>query len=182
MRKRSPSPAMVVACLALFVALGGTGYAASAIHTDGGTATIAKKHKKPHRGPRGPRGFPGPGGPGGPGGPAGAPGPAGTAKAYAEVTSRGRVLAGHAFRITDVNILNPAEGIYCFDVSAVGISALNTVPIATADYGDLATLPGDSVQVVANTTFNECPSQQVAVHTYDSSGVLKPVGFTIAFM
>lgn len=43
MRRRSPSPSMVIACLALFIALGGTGYAASGALNDGsGTAVVAK--------------------------------------------------------------------------------------------------------------------------------------------
>lgn len=43
---RVPSPAMAVACLSLFVALGGTGYAASQFSQRSAGATIAKKHKK----------------------------------------------------------------------------------------------------------------------------------------
>jgi hypothetical protein len=58
---------MVVAATALFLALGGTGYAATTI-----TGTSASSHTL--RGPRGPRGFRGPAGPQGPQGPAGADG------------------------------------------------------------------------------------------------------------
>lgn len=72
MRKRSmPSPAMVVAFIALFVALGGTGYAATQLVSKEATAS---KKAKAKRGPRGPRGKRGPAGPAGPIGPAGAPG------------------------------------------------------------------------------------------------------------
>jgi len=175
---------LVIACLALFVALGGTGYAATAMHGSEGTstATVAKKkhNRRGPRGLRGPRGF---AGPGGPQGPQGAPGAPGSAKAFAEVTSRGRVLAGHAFRIGDANIQNPVEGTFCFDIAALGIAPASTVPLATPDYGDIATLPGDSVQVIANTTFNDlCPSGQVAVRTYGSDGSPKSIGFTVAFM
>lgn len=42
---RKPSPAMVIAMIALFVALGGTGYAASQATNSAGAAA-AKKHKK----------------------------------------------------------------------------------------------------------------------------------------
>jgi hypothetical protein len=83
MSKRSlPSPAMVVACMALFVGLGGTGYAATQLHAGGhhqAALSSAKKHKR-HRGPTGAVGPQGPQGvPGAPGavGPAGAGGPAG---------------------------------------------------------------------------------------------------------
>lgn len=56
MLKRSlPSPAMVVACLALFVAMGGTGYAASQLAEGQGQATASKKAKA-KQGPRGPKG------------------------------------------------------------------------------------------------------------------------------
>ena len=59
-----PSRAMAVAATALFLTLGGSGYAASVIHS-----TSAPHHRL--RGPRGPRGFAGPAGPRGPAGPAG---------------------------------------------------------------------------------------------------------------
>jgi hypothetical protein len=65
-KPKLPSPAMVVACIALFAALGGSGYAAgNLVHK--ATASSAK----PKRGPRGKRG------PAGPAGPQGVPGPKG---------------------------------------------------------------------------------------------------------
>jgi hypothetical protein len=79
MSKRSmPSPAMVVACVALFVAMGGTGYAATQLSPEGGDAVASKKGKAKGKGKgkglRGPRGLQGPAGPPGPVGPAGAAG------------------------------------------------------------------------------------------------------------
>ena len=51
-----PSRAMAVAATALFLTLGGSGYAASVIHS-----TSAPHHRlRGPRGPRGPRGFAGP--------------------------------------------------------------------------------------------------------------------------
>jgi hypothetical protein len=78
-------PSMAVACTALFVALGGTGYAAS-VATPGHAAAAKPKTKvlRGPRGPRGPAGAVGPAGnagPAGPAGPAGAPGAAGAAGA-----------------------------------------------------------------------------------------------------
>lgn len=70
MSKRRPSPGAVIALIALFVALGGTGYAASS-----GRSRAAKHHRPTVFGPRGPRGWPGPRGPQGP---PGAQGPAGS--------------------------------------------------------------------------------------------------------
>jgi hypothetical protein len=76
-----PSPALVVACLALFLAASGGPWAASG-HLDGAGASRAKHHKhKRKRGPRGPQGPQGPRGPQGPQGPQGALGPAGAAGA-----------------------------------------------------------------------------------------------------
>jgi len=70
---RRPSPAMMIALVALFVALGGTGYAASSL-TGSSDASQAKKKKSKVKlipGPRGLQGVPGLAGP------AGAPGPQG---------------------------------------------------------------------------------------------------------
>jgi len=75
MFKRLPTPAMVVACVALFVAMGGTGYAATQLTTGQSEATASKKGKS--KGKRGPRGPQGPAGPTGPQGPAGPTGPTG---------------------------------------------------------------------------------------------------------
>jgi hypothetical protein len=75
---KRPSPGTVLAVVALFVALGGTGYAATA------GSSRARKHHRPtavgHRGPhglRGPQGIPGPQGPVGLQGPRGPRGPDG---------------------------------------------------------------------------------------------------------
>lgn len=69
-KPKLPSPAMVVACVALFAALGGSAYAAGGlVHEATGSATKAKP--KPKRGPRGKQG------PAGPAGPQGVPGPKG---------------------------------------------------------------------------------------------------------
>jgi collagen triple helix repeat protein len=91
--RRWPSPATALSLVALLVALGGTGYAASE-----GSSNVAKDHpltlRRGHRGPRGlpgatgpqgargPKGLPGLAGPAGVQGPQGAPG---DARAYAYV-------------------------------------------------------------------------------------------------
>lgn len=199
MRGRGPSPAMVIACLALFVALGGTGYAASGGLATGGNngASVARAHRRVlrgPRGPRGPRGFRGATGPQGPAGPQGATGPqgpqgptgpqgpAGAARAYAEVSSAGAVVGGHALNISNANVTNPATGMYCFDLSAIGISTSNAVPVASLDWSDPVTSATDIVQVVANGAFNSCPSGQVGVRAFDNTGAAKNLGFVIAFM
>jgi hypothetical protein len=81
-RKFRPSPAMVVACLALLIALGGTSYAAIRLPRNSVTTVQVKDHSllardfKAGQLPRGAQGPPGPAGAAGPQGPAG---PAGTA-------------------------------------------------------------------------------------------------------
>ena len=95
-RRSLPSPALVIACLALFVALGGTGYAATHLAATHPAANLAASGRQatPHAAPRGPQGLRGPqgatGAPGAKGdagaagaaggaGPPGPPGPAGPA-------------------------------------------------------------------------------------------------------
>jgi hypothetical protein len=82
MSKRSPSPAMVVACLALFLAMGGTGYAATQLPfiKGGRVSTKVKRGPRGKLGPAGPagaRGHEGQLGPAGPGGEPGLQGPRG---------------------------------------------------------------------------------------------------------
>jgi hypothetical protein len=85
-RIRRPSPAMIIACLALLVALGGTSVAAVKVlvpRNSVGTFQVidhslrAVDFRTPPKGPVGPRGLAGPAGPAGPTGPAGPAGPAG---------------------------------------------------------------------------------------------------------
>jgi len=83
-RRLRPSPAMVVACLALLVGLGGTGYAATQLAPRNSVGTLQVINRslravdfKQGQIPRGPRGFAGPAGPVGAQGPAGPAGPAG---------------------------------------------------------------------------------------------------------
>src|SRR5262245_43612890 len=84
-RIRRPSPALVVASLALLVALGGTSVAAVkalAPANSVGSAQVINKSLLPidfKTPPKGPRGLPGKAGPAGPAGPAGAAGAAGPA-------------------------------------------------------------------------------------------------------
>ena len=101
-----PSPALIVACVALLVALGGTSVAAVKVlapRNSVGSAQVINKSllpidfKTPPKGPRGLAGPPGPAGPAGPAGAAGAAGPAGPAGAaatalWASVDSNGTLI------------------------------------------------------------------------------------------
>ncbi|MBS1892669.1 MAG: collagen-like protein [Actinobacteria bacterium] len=67
-----PSPAMIVACVALFAAMGGTGYAAGQFaHRATASASKAKRGPRGKRGPAGPAGIQGAIGPRGATGPKG---------------------------------------------------------------------------------------------------------------
>jgi hypothetical protein len=77
-RFRPPSPGLVIACVALLLALGGTGYAAVQALPRNSVTSIQVKDRsllakdfKPGQIPRGPAGPAGPAGPQGPAGPAG---------------------------------------------------------------------------------------------------------------
>lgn len=116
------STSMAVASLALFVALGGTGYAANQSQPGNVTAKAAKKKKKGARGPAGPvgpagprglAGLAGPAGPVGPGGPAGPVGPAGAAGAQGTQGAQGaQGAAGPAgpvsLKYVTTEVANPA--------------------------------------------------------------------------
>jgi collagen triple helix repeat protein len=110
-----PSPALLIAMLALFVAIGGSGFAAG--HA-GGTAklTAAKKAAKAKRGPRGhrgPRGFPGSRGPAGALGPQGAAGADGKngkngTPAFGAVLGRGVDVPSGTWFLAPTGQLNPS--------------------------------------------------------------------------
>src|SRR5262249_47537359 len=98
LRRFRPSPAMVVACTALLIALGGTGYAALRLPANSVTTVQVKNHSllgvdfKRGQLPRGPIGPAGPAGPAGPQGPAGAAG-AGASLKWALVRADGGIAA-----------------------------------------------------------------------------------------
>jgi len=86
--KRLPSPALIVACLALVVALGGVSYAAGVLPANSvgpkqikkravGLRKISPAARSALKGQKGDKGDSGPAGPAGPKGEAGAPGPQG---------------------------------------------------------------------------------------------------------
>jgi hypothetical protein len=103
LKRLRPSPAMVVASLALLVALGGTGYAATRLPRNSVTSLQVKdfsllskdfKRGQIPRGPAGPAGPTGAAGPTGPAGPQGPAGPAGSASVkWALVAPDGTIAA-----------------------------------------------------------------------------------------
>lgn len=150
------SPATVIACIALLVALGGTSVAAVRLARNSvGTAqlrnnAVTSPKVKNHsllrvdfangqipagpRGPAGPPGAAGPAGARGPTGPAGAQGPPGAAAAWALVSGSGGLIAGSA----GVTVQHPSTGnYYVVFTSAVTGHAL----LATQAYRDTDGFP-----------------------------------------
>lgn len=132
--RRRPTYANVVASLALFVALGGTGYAAVTITggnvkdssltgrdirnntiagADVKNGSLLSKDFKAGQLPAGATGAPGAAGAKGDKGDTGAPGAAGTARAYAFVNSDGSVDESRSKGVSDANVVGAANT-YCF--------------------------------------------------------------------
>ncbi len=158
-----PSPAMVVAMIALFAALAGTSYAALARNSVGTLQvkdrSLLAKDFKTGQLPRGATGAPGPAGPAGPAGPTG---PAGAAKAYARVLAGGDVDDPRARGITDASVSHPSAGVYCIDVEGGAINISGTIDSA-------APAPGGTF--TAGVLLNTCPAgKEVEVKTYNSAG------------
>jgi hypothetical protein len=130
---------MAVALTALFVALGGTGYATT--HFAGTAAKGTKTKPTSLRGPRGPRGAKGaqgaqgPQGPQGPRGLKGDPGPAGaaaTALGYAKVNIDGSVDLAESKNVKSANVVKtgPGGASYCF----INLPFTPNSVMATNDY------------------------------------------------
>ena len=132
-RIRRPSPALVVACLALAVALSGSAVAASVALAPNSVGTPQLKNNavttakvkngtlvradfKKNQLPTGPAGPAGPTGPTGPAGPAGAAGPAGPSDAYARFF--GGPIAIPGIGTTIVSLTIPQAGKYVISSKA----------------------------------------------------------------
>jgi hypothetical protein len=158
LRRYQPTPAMVVACAALVVALGGTGYAATVLPRNSvgavqlrNNAITASKVKnfsllrqdfKPGQLPAGARG------------PAGPAGPAGPGARWALVRADGTIIA-QSGNITPT--AKPSVGAYILDFGSSLAGKLITVSSANAaDLGDRGTV---SAGICGGTTEGStCPS------------------------
>jgi hypothetical protein len=193
-RKCLPSPAMIVACAALIIALGGVSYAAAVLPKNSvGTTQLQKRAvtaSKLHQGavsgpkvkngtllavdfkagqlPRGSQGPQGPEGPQGVQGVQGVPGP--SVRAYAHVEDDGPALvAARTKNFTSVTHAGAANsGRYCL-TPAAGIDP-NTVPaVVSPDHGlssgsDLATYVEQPSAFCAASQF-EVLTQQAGVNS-----------------
>ncbi len=175
-----------IALLALFLALGGTTYAASSafpknsvgskqvINGSLQTVDLSKKARKALKGNRGLRGLTGAKGATGAAGAVGAqgakgdkgdPGVDGTARAYAEVDdSAPSFVAGRTKNFTAVT--RPGTGVYC--LTATGIDARTVASVAAVDYG-ISSVPG--VAEVRGSGLG-CAATQFEVETFNLAGTL----------
>lgn len=146
--------ANVVACVALFVALGGTGYAAltvtgknvrngsltgadirnsSIASADVRDRSLLSKDFRSGQLPSGAPGVRGPQGPAGPTGDRGDPGAPGSARAYAFVDSDGSVDESRSKGVADANV-SAVGNTYCF--SALGFTPVNVMVTVLESYRD----------------------------------------------
>ena len=193
-----PSPAVVVASVALLVAVGGVASASipgdsAVVHAcyqkKGGVLRVIDTARHGFSGKcrtsekglswnqQGPRGLPGTAGAGGapgvPGTP-GAPAPAGTALGWAHVLPDGTVDSGH--NVTTANVTHPFETGYCF----IGLGFMPHAAVVSLDGFNFTAKSTDTAQVhLGNFGAKNCPEGvQAAVHV-QVEGPLEP--FSIIF-
>ena len=115
-QRLTPSPATVIASLALLVACGGTAFAGTSLGGSSVGSTDGRAHVASGKpGPRGPRGPAGPRGPRGPAGPAGTAGAPGSAFAYAHVLSNGLVDPATSKNVDIMDLVQ--VGVHCLIVT-----------------------------------------------------------------
>ena len=187
LRRFRPSPAMVIACLALLLVLGGTGYAASqALPRNSVTSVQVKDHSllardfKSGQIPRGPAGPPGPAGPAGPAGPGGS---SGAGARWALVRPDGGI-AAQSGGITLA--AKPAAGQYILNfgsaVTGHPIIASGAEAADTADQrGETTAGPcgGGTEGVTCSSSDN---TNSVLVQTRTSAGALGDHAFYVAIV
>jgi hypothetical protein len=182
-----------IALLALFLALGGTTYAASTaligrntvaspqvVNGSLQTIDLSKKARKALKGNRGLRGFTGAKGATGAAGAQGAAGAAGhdgSARAYAYVNPDDVTPTLNTDRTKGFTAVRRAPstvaGVYC--LLAPGISPDTTSPVVSVDYhGSLA---NETVKV--RSTHNECAATEFEVVVLDGTTTSSAVPFTI---
>lgn len=193
------SPALVVATVALFAALGGGAYAA-ATFINGATIkpnSIPKNRLtsaaiRSLRGARGPRGFTGARGPQGAQGsqgaqgaqgPQGTPGPQGPPGsgdlAWAQVNPNG----GSPLLVKSsnfVSVSSPSTGIYCLQAS-VGVNLAESAPVATQEI-NLSSIIGLVAVRRSGIPNVNCAVNDLQVVTWDGSNppnVVNTVGFDV---
>jgi hypothetical protein len=193
-RRLRPSPAMVVACIALVFAMTGAGYAAGMLGPNTvGTkqlkknAVISSKVKnrsllavdfKAGQLPRGPKGDPGAAGAPGAPGQQGPPGPANPYAVVLRVPSVGidpTYVRGAGWAVT-----RPSTGIYCVTPPA-GINPATTAIELTVDWGN--SFGSDLLAYwVKLTPFAPCVAGQYQVRTYNFPGGTAALSDNVSFV
>ena len=166
-RRLSPSPAMVVACLALALGLAGTGYAVTRLPRNSVTTVqvkdfslLARDFKKGQL-------------PAGPQGPAGPAGPAGAGAKWALVSPSGAVIAQSG----GISSRHVGDGFYVLDfgASVQGHLIFASYSRSSDDRGGPGSLRAGTCTTATNEGDN-CPTGNdprfVAVVTYSTGNVL----------
>ena len=189
LKSLTPSPAMVIACFALLLVLGGTGYAASqALPRNSVTSIQVKDHSllardfKAGQIPRGPRGVAGPAGPAGPQGPAGPAGTGGTAAIKWALVRADGGIAAQSGGITLA--AKPTSGTY---ILSFGAAVNGKVILASGGYaGDAGDQRGETTAgpCGGGTEGRTCPASDstssVFVQTRNSGGDPSDHSFYVA--
>ena len=156
----------IVACVAIVLAMGGTGLAAKK-YLITSTNQISPKVLAKLHGAKGARGLPGPAGAAGAkgangaNGAPGAPGPAGSAKGYAEVLTEPSLQTVHNVGFTSSATRSPSVGTYCIAAPpGADPNGVLIVSLAEAHYG--------YVMQAARTV---CNASEYQVSTVDPGGV-----------
>lgn len=152
LKSLTPSPAMVIACVALLLVLGGTGYAASQALPRNSVTSVQVKDRsllardfKAGQIPRGPRGLAGPAGPAGPQGPAGPAGTGGTAAIKWALVRADGGIAAQSGGITLA--AKPSSGTY---ILSFGAAVTGKAILASGGYA------GDASDQRGETTAGPC--------------------------
>jgi hypothetical protein len=178
-RKLRVSPAMVVACIALTIVLGGSSYAAvTALPPNSVTSVQVKDHSllaKDFKAGQLPRGAVGPAGPAGPPGPAGPAGPAGGAGGglavkWALVDPSGKILQQSG----GISVSSHSAGQYILDFGAASNAKLiEATPALGGDQGArglvVAGPCGGTAEGAACSASND--TNHVVVRTYSPSNL-----------
>jgi hypothetical protein len=186
---RKPSPAMIVAVLALVVAMGGTAIAAKhylitslgqiapkvrgkLAGVPGPQGPVGAKGATGASGPRGAAGVDGHNGINGTDGTNGTDGVDGSARAYAHLNSAGGLIVGQ-----DKNVESwerKSAGNYCVGFGG-GITPENSVIMALPEYGHTAS---NKVFLQATTGIvDECAADQFSIQAHDAAGNLVDSAF-----
>jgi hypothetical protein len=191
---------MLVALLALFVALGGSSYAALKLPKNSVGPNQLRKNavtsskvkagsllandlkgsaRSALRGPEGPRGATGPAGAAGTSGAPGAPGAPGSALAYAHVSDTGTVDAANSKNIVQANVTHPQAGVYCFDDLSFTPHSIHAIIGGSLGTGSGPVVP----TIIANIpSFSICTSEaEVGMVDPSTGGFSRNAAFWVIF-